>query len=168
MKRPICGLALLMLPSTAAAASQTDFGIRVPPPDDSRILLTTPAPAAPAGVTWGSTNTSLSTAVAIASRLGRVTSTRRSPAHNRAVGGVRNSYHLIGRAIDVVPRAGVRHTDIETELRNAGFYLLESLDEGDHSHFAFDTGRVAPSFRSAAAPRREVTRWRIVSVPGTN
>lgn len=31
-----------------------------------------------------------------------ITSTWRSPEHNQAVGGVPNSYHLVGKAIDIV------------------------------------------------------------------
>jgi hypothetical protein len=68
---------------------------------------------------------------------GTVTSILRSPEHNRKVGGVPNSYHLAGRAIDIARRAGVRHADIDAALRRAGFRPIESLDEGDHSHFAF-------------------------------
>ena len=73
----------------------------------------------------------------IGSRWGVVTSTRRSVQHNRAVGGAANSYHLVGRAIDIARRPGVRHRDIDAAYRAAGYVLLESLDEGDHSHFAF-------------------------------
>src|SRR5206468_766226 len=74
--------------------------------------------------------------------------TFRSVAHNRAVGGVPNSYHLLGRAIDVVRRRGITHHQIEAALRSAGFSLVESLDEGDHSHFAF-----APSMVTAVPPK---------------
>ncbi|CAA9515887.1 MAG: hypothetical protein AVDCRST_MAG91-1880, partial [uncultured Sphingomonadaceae bacterium] len=48
-----------------------------------------------------------------------------------------NSYHLRGRAIDIARRPGVRHADLEAAYRKAGYSLIESLDEGDHSHFAF-------------------------------
>jgi hypothetical protein len=79
--------------------------------------------------------------VSAASRLlnayGIVTSTFRSVAHNIAVGGVPNSYHLLDRAIDVARRPGVTHRQIEAALRKAGYQLVESLDEVDHSHFAF-------------------------------
>ena len=111
---------------------------------------------------------SLSAAVAIASRLGRVTSTIRTLARNRAIGGARNSYHLSGRAIDVVPRAGVRHADIEAALRSAGFYLIESLDEGDHSHFAFGPPKrrsIQPQAQMVAVKSGEKTEWRIIYAP---
>jgi hypothetical protein len=78
-----------------------------------------------------------STAVRLAAAYGVVTSTWRSVAHNRAVGGVPNSYHLQGRAIDIARRPGVTHRQIDAALRTAGYNLIESLDEGDHSHFAF-------------------------------
>lgn len=73
----------------------------------------------------------------IGARWGRVTSMFRSAQHNRRVGGVYNSYHLSGRAIDIARRAGVRHNDVAAAYRAAGYLLVESLDEGDHSHFAF-------------------------------
>jgi hypothetical protein len=91
---------------------------------------------------------SIASAAALSSKWGIVTSVQRSPERNRLVGGVPNSFHLSGRAIDIARRPGVRHSEIEAELRRAGFVLIESLDEGDHSHFAFDL-RASP--RKAAA-----------------
>jgi len=88
-----------------------------------------------------------STAVRLAAAYGVVTSTWRSVAHNRAVGGVPNSYHLSGRAIDIARKPGVTHRQIDAALRTAGYNLIESLDEGDHSHFAF-----GPAKGGAAAP----------------
>jgi hypothetical protein len=75
--------------------------------------------------------------VRISTAFGVVTSTVRSIAHNRAVGGVDNSYHLQGRAIDIARRPGVTHRQIDAAFRTAGYNIIESLDEGDHSHFAF-------------------------------
>jgi hypothetical protein len=92
----------------------------------------------------------------IAAAFGVVTSTFRSVAHNREVGGVPNSYHLQGRAIDVARRRGIVHAQIAAALRAAGFTLVESLDEGDHSHFAFapaTLGQAAsPPVPAAEAP----------------
>ena len=45
----------------------------------------------------------------IAAGFGVVTSTFRTVAHNHAVGGVPDSFHLLGRAIDVARRPGVTH-----------------------------------------------------------
>src|SRR5438270_9973218 len=93
------------------------------------IAVSEPAAADPVGSSAG--------AAKVAAVFGTITSTFRSVAHNRAVGGVPNSYHLLGRAIDVVRRRGISHHQIEAALRSAGYSLVESLDEGDHSHFAF-------------------------------
>lgn len=94
---------------------------------------------------------------------GRVTSTYRSPEHNRRVGGVRNSFHLSGRAIDIARKPGVSHAQIAAAFRNAGYYLIESLDEGDHSHFAFGFG--GRNMRIASAPdKRELTKWGVVTI----
>jgi hypothetical protein len=97
-----------------------------------------------------------------------VTSTYRSPQHNRAVGGVPNSYHLRGRAIDIARRPGVSHWQIAAAFRKAGYQLIESLDEGDHSHFAFGFGGYSRPAVAAAAPRKperkELTSWGMVAV----
>ena len=85
----------------------------------------------------GASSFTLNAAAALGSHWGTVTSTTRTREHNRLVGGVPNSFHLLGRAIDIARRPGVSHADIAASFRNAGFVLVESLDEGDHSHFAF-------------------------------
>jgi len=90
----------------------------------------------------------ISGASRLASAYGVVTSTLRTVAHNQAVGGVPNSYHLLDRAIDIARRPGVTHQQIDAALRRAGFNLIESLDEHDHSHFAF----AAVPLPGAAAP----------------
>jgi hypothetical protein len=86
----------------------------------------------------------LASAADLGSKWGIVTSLKRTPERNRAVGGAPNSFHLFGRAIDIARRPGVRHADIEAAFRKAGYVLIESLDEGDHSHFAFGLGGAAP------------------------
>jgi hypothetical protein len=96
----------------------------------------------------------ISGAASIAAGYGVVTSTYRSVAHNRAVGGVANSFHLSGRAIDIARRPGVTHAQIAAALKQAGYAMIESLDEGDHSHFAFATTPAAaqPVVAAAATP----------------
>jgi hypothetical protein len=79
------------------------------------------------------------------SAYGTVTSTFRTVAHNRAVGGVPNSYHLLDRAIDLARRPGINHRQIEAALLRAGYTLVESLDEHDHSHFAFAPVAIPPA-----------------------
>ncbi|WP_406697313.1 D-Ala-D-Ala carboxypeptidase family metallohydrolase [Sphingomonas glaciei] len=75
--------------------------------------------------------------IQLVASLGTVTSIVRSVDHNRRVGGVPNSYHLAGYAFDLRRNAGVTHKAIEAALRRAGYSPHESLDENDHSHFAF-------------------------------
>ena len=174
MLKPSLGLVALFSSSLALAASPgTDFGVRTVPGVSGSQSVTS------ASLSWtplrSSSATSLASAVAIASQWGRVTSTRRSVARIRAVGGVPNSYHLSGRAIDIARRPGVRHRDIEAAFRNAGYRLVESLDEGDHSHFAFGWGAAPPPrARQAPADGRTAastavasteTQWRIVLAP---
>lgn len=97
------------------------------------------APATPAAPkTTGKVD--LEHAKSIGNQFGQVTSTVRSPKHNKKVGGVKNSYHLSGRAIDIARAKGVKHKDIEAAYKKAGYKVIESLDEGDHSHLAFAGG----------------------------
>ena len=62
-----------------------------------------------------------------------VTSTYRSKAHNKAVGGVENSYHLTGRARDSVPPRGMSMGEYYRQLKalNPGY---DVINEGDHVH----------------------------------
>lgn len=165
----LTGMGLLFTASVACASPQaTDVGSRSAPKGAPGKLIVVSGRAqltqiAPAGATVG-----LSTAIAVASRLGRVTSTIRTSARNRAVRGARNSYHLRGRALDVVPRAGVRHSDIEAALRTAGLDLVESLDEGDHSHFAFGTSPAPVSSFQRAGVKRSKPSHMVTIVRGGN
>ena len=153
-----------MSASLTVYAPSTDFGVRVVGvPSASAARATESAVKA---VLSG--KTSLSAAASLGSHWGRVTSTYRSPAHNRAVGGVANSYHLSGRAIDIARRPGVSHGAIAAAYRNAGYHLVESLDEGDHSHFAFGFGGSAGARVSSLTPnvqRTSDTQWKIVYAP---
>lgn len=174
-----------LLAVASAAQADTNFGERVVPgvqaapltlvpgvlPSTGRALapLTTdrsPSPVPVAGAL------SLSKAVLVAQRWGHVSSTYRSPEHNRAVGGVPNSFHLSGRAIDIVRAPGVHHGQIDSAFRSAGFRLVESLDEGDHSHFAFAWGGtqwrpLAQAAARTATPAAEAagTSWKWVYAP---
>jgi hypothetical protein len=94
----------------------------------------------------------LDTAVGIGNKFGRVTSTVRSPERNKKVGGVKNSHHLSGRAIDIARGKGVTHKQLERAYRRAGFDIIESLDEGDHSHFAFRFSKSKPKVETDASP----------------
>lgn len=83
---------------------------------------------------------SIDDAKIIGDKFGTVTSTLRSPAKNKKVGGAKNSHHLRGNAIDIARGKGVTHSQLEKAYRRAGYEIIESLDEGDHSHFAFKFG----------------------------
>ena len=179
MTRFAIGLALLS--SASAASAETDFGIRTVSGertivrvaehpkagerDASAVQARVPSEL-PSGASWASIrggSGSLNSAAGIGSRWGRVTSTYRTPEHNRRVGGVRNSWHIRGRAIDIARKPGVTHSQIAAAFRNAGYQLIESLDEGDHSHFAFAFG--GSGTRVAAMPQKqELTKWGVVTV----
>ena len=130
------------------------------------VATCSPALAAPNGSpTW--TRSALAQSVdaaRVAASYGVVTSVYRTPAHNRAVGGVPNSYHLAGRAIDVARRPGVSHTQVASMLRKAGYNLVESIDEGDHSHFAFRLpGSGTETADAETAPEQEKPKVRLVA-----
>jgi hypothetical protein len=112
MMRAVFALTILGSTSVAVAASpSTDFGIRRP----GQALVVTPIVEEGRldRSTIRASRSNLGSAAAIGARWGRVTSTYRSPEHNRQVGGVSNSYQLSGRAIDIARRQGVRHAEIE-------------------------------------------------------
>lgn len=146
-------LATLLL---AGAQQPTDFGIRTALPGGPLLDLPAPQRAPDSGKSFDLTSVSR-----LGSQWGRVTSTRRSADHNRAVGGVANSYHLSGRAIDIARGPNIHHTQIEAAYRRAGYALVESLDEGDHSHFAFSTRPMKSGTTVAAG----ATNWGIRYAP---
>ena len=165
------GIALILLSSgSVAVAADTDWGIR------EVGKSTKEAQEPPPAGTWGFQASATGTRVDMAeisqigARWGQVTSTYRSPSNNRWVGGVANSYHLRNRAIDIARKPGVSHWQIAAAFRGAGYSLAESLDEGDHSHFAFGP----PKRRSATARPQmvavssgEKTEWRVIYAPPT-
>jgi hypothetical protein len=86
----------------------------------------------------------------------RITSGFRTPEHNRAVGGVPNSRHLDGDAVDLVPD-GVSMGDLHrlgSDLAARwGVPGARALNEGDHVHVQLPGWGGAPgSPRAAAAP----------------
>jgi hypothetical protein len=154
---------------TAANAADTDWGMREVGKPVKHASTEEPLPAG----TWamqsgqsGGRATDMGDVRQIGGRWGQVTSTYRSPEHNRRVGGVANSYHLRGKAIDIARRPGVSHAQIAAAYRNAGFSLAESLDEGDHSHFAFGPPKHhGPQPQMVPVQMGEKTEWRIVYAP---
>jgi len=63
----------------------------------------------------------------------QITSTRRSQARNAAVRGVRNSYHLSGRARDSIPPAGMSMAEYAHRLQALN-PQYEVINEGNHVH----------------------------------
>jgi hypothetical protein len=167
MLKAVAGVLLLSSAAPVwAASTTTDFGVRAV--SGEAAVIAEPVNTASRAVTRlvSSGRINLSAAASLGSQWGRVTSTWRSPEHNRRVGGVRNSFHLSGRAIDIARRPGVSHSQIAAAFRNAGYRLIESLDEGDHSHFAFGTGD-GPVYRALQPKplqqRSASTQWRVVT-----
>src|SRR5688500_6185278 len=106
------GSTFLLLIAVAPSAGQlTDFVIRSV---DSPAAYVAPEEVA---VPAKAIRFDIASAAQVASQWGRVTSTKRTFARNRAVGGVPNSFHLSGRAIDVARKPGVRHGQIEAAYR---------------------------------------------------
>jgi hypothetical protein len=164
MMRSLLALTLIGSASVAVAATpSTDFGIRTP----GQPLVLTPIviEGQPSKTSNRATRPPVAGTAAIGAKWGRVTSTYRSPERNRRVGGVTNSYHLSGRAIDIARRAGVRHAQIESAYRAAGYRLIESLDEGDHSHFAFGGAELGAAIAKDAVGQTGETKWRMVYAP---
>ena len=171
MLKAFAGTLLILSAAPAwAASSTTDFGVRAVAGEAALVAepVVSASRAVSSAVTGGRIN--LAAVAGIGSQWGRVTSTYRSPEHNRRVGGVRNSYHMSGRAIDIARRPGVSHWQIAAAFRNAGYRLIESLDEGDHSHFAFGIGE-GPVYRPLNRPqpqqyaqqRSASTQWGMVT-----
>ena len=178
MLRVSISIALLCAASAAQAGSPTNFGVREfgkawdsssRPAASAAVLNRTASPITIPGVLGRdlpSSRIDLSSVARLGGQWGRVTSQRRSREHNRRVGGVSNSYHLSGQAVDIARRPGVSHHQIVAAYRNAGYSLIEALDEGDHTHLAFGT----PHHRG---PRPQLviqhdggqTQWRIIYAP---
>lgn len=94
----------------------------------------------------------------VASIGGTVTSGTRTAQHNADVGGVPNSFHVKGQALDIAKTAGMTLGKIVQAFEKAGVHLIEKLDEGDHFHVAFGKrGRAGPSDETLAK-RAEAAR----------
>jgi peptidase M15-like protein len=118
------------------------------------------APAAPVHTEGRPAAPDLKAATSLGGHFGTVTSAKRSPEHNREVGGVPNSYHLSGHAIDIARKPGVSHSEVVQGFRSAGYEILEQLDEGDHSHIALAGGP-----HPQAGPVRIASRAAFNSLP---
>lgn len=81
-----------------------------------------------------------------------VTSTRRTPERNAAVGGVPNSLHTRegedggARALDIIPgESGLSMAQLNARLASSGLNFQERLNEGDHVHVGIDGRRRDPN-----------------------
>ena len=161
------GIAVLLLCSSSVVfAADTNWGVREVGKPVSRAAADEPLPAGTWAMESSGRSVNMGDVKQIGAHWGQVTSTYRSPAHNRRVGGVANSFHLSNRAIDIARRPGVSHWQIAAAYKNAGYSLAESLDEGDHSHFAFGSPkRRGAQPQMVAVKSGEQTEWRIVYAP---
>lgn len=66
-----------------------------------------------------------------------VTSTVRSPLHNKEVGGVPDSMHLNGQAVDFVLPKGTTFAQVQARLKQANLPTTELINEGDHVHWGW-------------------------------
>lgn len=97
-----------------------------------------------------------------------ITSGRRSPARNQAVGGAPNSFHLRGQAFDLTPAPGQSMADLERTLRASGMPFAELINEGDHIHVAWNgdpVGAAQPVAPQAAAVPPPPPGFEIVASP---
>jgi hypothetical protein len=76
-----------------------------------------------------------------------VTSRKRSPDKNRAVGGKGNSFHLTDEARDFVPPKGLSMGQLAQSLRQQFGSGFDVINEGDHVH-------VEPASRGSGGPVR--------------
>lgn len=96
----------------------------------------------------------------------KVTSGRRSPERNAAVGGAPNSYHLKGQAADLVPPPGMSMEDLERTLRGSGVDFAELINEGDHIHVAWNGEGAGPAGARVVAQGAPKPQERWVDLPG--
>lgn len=79
-----------------------------------------------------------------------ISSGQRTPAHNAAVGGVPNSMHIPGQAVDFVLPKGMSFDQVKQQFAAAGVPTTELLNEGDHVHWGWGQKSSAPT--SGPAP----------------
>lgn len=81
-----------------------------------------------------------------------ISSTTRTPERNAQVGGVGNSRHLTGEAVDLTPRQGQSSAQLAQEVRQR-FPNARVINEGDHVHVQWGAGQgQAPGAPRMIAP----------------
>ncbi len=77
------------------------------------------------------------------------TSGQRTPEHNAEVGGVPNSQHIPGQALDFVLPKGMTFDQVKTNLQLGRFKATELINEGDHIHVAWGNKSGTPVSQAA-------------------
>ena len=90
-----------------------------------------------------------------------VTSGFRTPQDNARVGGVPNSRHMSGQAVDLVPRPG--ETVAQLYTRVAQVPDVRAINEGDHVHV--QQGGGAPRVVPGSAPKPKAPRDQWIQLP---
>lgn len=92
-----------------------------------------------------------------------ITSGTRTPAHNAEVGGVANSQHLDGHALDIVLPKGTTPAQVKAYLTASGIKPTEFINEGDHLHVAWGPKGGGGAQVIASAPPKATPQYRAAS-----
>lgn len=119
-------------------------------------------PAAPQGSGAALSEDQAAAAVRSAFPGATVTSQQRTPQHNAEVGGVPDSQHLSGNAIDFVLPKGTTFEQVKQAMVSHGLPTSELIDEGTHVHWAWgqkgaQQGQVYPSMTDALRGTEDAT-----------
>jgi hypothetical protein len=128
-----------------ADGSSTWIDLNAPPgaPATAPTSVTTNTPAS------GASGSAISTGLDRLGKLGvTMTSAYRSPEHNADVGGVANSQHLTGQAVDLVPPKGMSMAQLAAAAQQS-MPGAKVINENDHVHVQW--GSSAPPATPAAA-----------------
>jgi hypothetical protein len=97
----------------------------------------TPAPAAQSDQGWLPNEGEAAEAIRGIVPGTQITSEQRTPEHNAAVGGVPDSMHVTGQAMDFVLPKGVTADQVKSQLVAQGYPVSEFINEGDHIHWGW-------------------------------
>lgn len=85
-----------------------------------------------------------------------ITSGQRSTQHNADVGGVPNSMHIPGSAVDFVLPQGKSFADVKQAFTQSGLPASELIDEGSHIHWGWGDKPSAQGSPGSSAPMPEL------------
>lgn len=106
----------------------------------------------PSGEQGGAVGDDWLDGVAQAAGDAQVTSGYRTPEHNAKVGGVPNSRHTTGQAVDLVPRPGETMGQLHTRL--SAVPGIKAINEGDHVHVQATGARSGSRVVAEGPPKR--------------